>query len=80
MYRPGAALRHFTRSILVLPSKIDKINPPGPTIRRARRCKSATIVEFECEHMEIALEPHRGRVVDATLDFLSRNLPSREIQ
>lgn len=76
-YWPGLRLRRFTRPVLVLPSRIDKINPPRPTIRRARRCKSASIVELDCEHMEIAIEPHRAFVIGATLEFLGRWLPSR---
>jgi alpha-beta hydrolase superfamily lysophospholipase len=76
-YLPGLLLRRFRRAILVLPSKIDKVNPPGPTIRRANRCESATIVELDCEHMEIALDPHRSRITQSTLDFLGQHLPSR---
>jgi len=76
-YWPGLRLRRFNRPILVLPSRIDNINPPGPTVRRARLCKSACIVELECEHMQIAVEPHRSLVIRATLEFLSRRLPSR---
>jgi pimeloyl-ACP methyl ester carboxylesterase len=79
-YLPGLLLSRFRRAILVLPSKIDKINPPGPTIRRARKCKSATIVELDCEHMEIVLEPHRSWIVRSTLDFLSDRVPSGKIQ
>ena len=71
-YLPGLRLRRFSRPILILPSKIDKINPPGPTMRRARKCGAATIVELECEHMEIVLEPNRSQIVDATLAFLRR--------
>ena len=71
-YLPGLRLRRFSRPILILPSKIDKINPPGPTMRRARNCGAATIVELECEHMEIALEPNRSQIVDATLAFSRR--------
>lgn len=76
-YWPGLRLRRFTRPILVLPSKIDKINPAGPTLRRARHCKSASIVELDCEHMQIAVEPHRRLVIRATLEFLRQQPPSR---
>lgn len=76
-YWPGLRLRQFSRPILVLPSGIDKINPPGPTMRRARRCESASIVELDCEHMEVVIEPHRSFVIRATLEFLGRSLPSR---
>lgn len=79
-YRPGLVLRRFSRSTLVLPSKIDKINPPGPIIRRSRDCKSATIIELDCEHMEIATEPHRSQIVRSTLDFLRQCVPSGQIQ
>ena len=79
-YRPGLMLRRFSRSTLVLPSKIDKINPPGPIIRRSRNCKSATIIQLDCEHMEIATEPHRSQIVRSTLDFLRRCVPSGQIQ
>jgi pimeloyl-ACP methyl ester carboxylesterase len=79
-YRPGLMLRRFSRSTLVLPSKIDKINPPGPIIRRSRDCKFATIIELDCEHMEIATEPHRSQIVRSTLDFLGRCVPSGQIQ
>ena len=79
-YLPGLRLRRFSRAILVLPSKIDKINPPGPTVRRARKCSSATIFELDCEHMEIAVEPNRSQIVHATLEFLGKYLPSGEIQ
>jgi pimeloyl-ACP methyl ester carboxylesterase len=78
-YIPGLLLRRFSRAILVLPSKIDKINPPAPTIRRASKCKSATIVELDCDHMEIAVEPHRSRIVHSILDFLSRSVPSGKV-
>lgn len=79
-YRPGFMLRRFLRATLVLPSKIDKINPPGPTIRRARSCNSATVIELDCEHMEIAIEPHRSRIVRSTLDFLRQRVPLGQIQ
>lgn len=71
-YVPGRRLRRFSRAILVLPSSIDKINPPGPTLRRLRRANSATVVELDCEHMAVALEPHRSRIAKATLDYLSQ--------
>ena len=79
-YRPGLMLRRFSRSTLALPSKIDKINPPGPIIRRSRDCKFATIIELDCEHMEIATEPHRSQIVRSTLDFLRQCVPSGQIQ
>ena len=79
-YLPGLLLRAFSRPILVLPSMIDAINPPRPTLRRAKRCESATIVELECEHMAIATEPHRRRILEATLRFLRAHLPSRQIE
>lgn len=79
-YLPGRLLRRFSRAILVLPSKIDKINPPGPTLRRARQCQSATIIELDCEHMEIAIEPHRSRIVRSTLEFLGQRVPSGQVQ
>lgn len=78
-YLPGLLLRRFSRKILVLTSIVDQINPPGPTLRRARKCKSATIVELDCEHMEAALEPNRNRVVNATLEFLNQLVASRQI-
>lgn len=79
-YRPGLMLRRFSRSILVLPSQIDKINPPGPIIRRSHDCKSARIIELDCEHMEIATEPHRSQIVRSTLHFLGQCVPSGQIQ
>lgn len=78
-YVPGLLLRRFSRAILVLPSKIDQINPPGPTIRRASKCKSATIVELDCDHMAAAVEPHRSRIVQSILDFLRRRVPSGKV-
>ena len=75
----GRALRRFARPLLVFPSINDKINPPGPTLRRTRRCKSATIVTLQCEHMEIGAEPYRGRIVSSTREFLRDCLPLREI-
>jgi hypothetical protein len=79
-YLPGLRLRSFERPILVLPSTIDKVNPPGPTIRRAKRCKAATITELACEHMQITVEPHRSRIVASTLEFLQEHLPLREVE
>ena len=79
-YVPGSLLKRFSRPILVLPSVVDAINPPGPTIRRASRCKSATIVELECEHMAIAVEPNRSRILAATRKLLSEHLPSGQIE
>jgi pimeloyl-ACP methyl ester carboxylesterase len=79
-YLPGLLLRRFTRAILVLPSRIDKVNPPGPTLRRASKCKSATIVELDCEHMEITDEPHRSRIVASTLEFLNDHLRSGKVE
>lgn len=79
-YLPGLVLRRFTRPVLVLPSRIDKINPPGPTLRRAGQCKSARIVELECEHMQTTEEPHRSRIVASTLEFLNDCLPSRKVE
>lgn len=79
-YIPGLRLRRFTRPILVLPSRVDRINPAGPTLRRARKCRSAKIVELDCEHMEAAREPHRGKVVRATIDFLNRSVRSGQVK
>lgn len=79
-YRPGVLLRRFSRPILVVASGVDRINPAGPTLRRARRCGSATIVELDCEHMEAALEPYRSRVVQATLEFLNGCMRSGQVQ
>lgn len=79
-YAPGLHLRRFSRPILVFPSSVDQINPPGPTLRRVRRCKSATIVELHCDHMQAALEPNRSRLVHATLDFLNERGPSAQLQ
>lgn len=79
-YLPGLLLRRFNRAILVLPSRIDKVNPPGPTLRRARKCASARIVELECEHMGIVEEPHRSQIIAATVDFLKNRLPSGEVE
>ncbi len=79
-YVPGLLLARFSRPILLVASRGDQINPPGPTMRRARRCSSATIIELDCEHMEAALEPHRSRVVQATLDFLNRHLQLGQVQ
>lgn len=76
-YDPGRFLQRFPRPVLVLPSMTDKICPPRPTIRRARRSENAEVVELSCDHMKIAVEPHRGVVVDATLDFLRRCVPVR---
>lgn len=76
---PGLLLRRFSRTILVLTSTVDQINPPGPTLRRARKCKSATIIELDCQHMEAVLEPNRSRVVNATLEFLNQHMPSRQV-
>ena len=79
-YLPGLRLRRFERPILVLPSTIDKVNPPGPTLRRAKWCKAATITTLACEHMEITVEPHRSRIVASTLEFLQEHLPLREVE
>jgi pimeloyl-ACP methyl ester carboxylesterase len=79
-YLPGLLLRRFARPVLVFPSRIDKVNPPTPTLRRAKRCKSASIVELECEHMEIMLEPHRSRILSSTLEFLGKLQPLREVE
>lgn len=79
-YAPGLQLRRFSRPILVFPSSVDQINPPGPTLRRARRCKSATIVELHCHHMQAALEPNRSRLVHSTLEFLNELGPSAQVQ
>jgi len=77
-YLPGLLLRRFKRPILVIPSRIDKINPPAPTLRRVGRCTSATIVELECDHMDIIAEPHRGRVIASTLELL-RDIDSKTV-
>jgi len=74
-YAPGRLLRQFPGSVLVLPSIIDEICPPRPTIGRAQRSRNAEIVELSCDHMAFAVEPHRSVVVDATLDFLRRHVP-----
>ncbi len=79
-YVPGLLLRRLAAPILVLPSTIDRVNPPGPTLRRARTCRSATIVELACEHMEITAEPHRSQIVGATVEFLDAQIGSREIE
>lgn len=41
---------------------------------------SATIIELDCEHMDIALEPNRSQITELTLDFLGRRPQSRQIQ
>lgn len=79
-YFPGLRLRRFSRPILILSSSVDRINPPGPTRRHASKCKSATIIELDCEHLEAVIEPTRSRVVHATLDFLHQRAPSRQVQ
>lgn len=79
-YWPGRALRRFARPLLVFPSVRDKINPPGPTLRRTRRCKSATVVTLHCEHMEISAEPYRSRIISSTREFLRDCLPLREVE
>ena len=79
-YMPGSLLRRFSRPILIFPSRVDQINPPGPTLRHASRCGSATIIELHCEHMEAALEPNRSFMARATIDFLNQRLPSGQVQ
>lgn len=79
-YWPGLRLRRFSRPILIFPSRVDQINPPGPTLRRASRCGSATIIELDCEHMEAVLEPHRSLLVQGTLGFLNQRLLSGQVQ
>lgn len=79
-YCPGLRLRRFSRPILIFPSSVDRINPPGPTFRHASKCKSATIVELDCEHLAAVIEPTRSRVVHATLDFLNQRAPARQVQ
>lgn len=74
-YAPGRSLRQCTGPVLVLPSVIDAICPPGPTIRLARRNRNTEVVELRCEHMQCAVEPHRRVIIDATLDFLRRHVP-----
>ena len=76
-YAPGRSLRQCPGPALVLPSVIDAICPPGPTIRHARRSRSTEVVELNCEHMQCAVEPHRRVIIDATLDFLRRHVPVR---
>lgn len=79
-YLPGLRLRRFSRPILILSSNLDRINPPGPTQRHASKCKSATIVELDCEHLEAVIEPTRSRVVGATLDFLHQSASPTRVQ
>ncbi len=76
-YAPAHAFRRCPGPVLVLPSVIDAICPPGPTIRHARRSRNTEIVELRCEHMQCAVEPHRSVIIDATLDFLQRHVPVR---
>lgn len=78
-YFPGLRLRRFSRPILILPSSIDRINPPAPTRRHASKCKTATIIELDCEHLEALIEPTRSRVVAATLEFLEQRAPSGQV-
>lgn len=73
-YAPGRRLPRFERPVLIMPSSTDRICPPGPTLRRARRCRTAEIVPLACDHMDVATEPYRSRVVEATDDFLSKHL------
>ncbi len=73
-YLPGRRLRGFTRPILVFTSSIDTINPPGPTIRSAKTCSHASVVELECDHMAFLQEPQRTLVVEETLEFLRERL------
>lgn len=79
-YRPGLQLRRFHRPVLVLPSVRDEINPPGPTVRRTRRCPSAVMVELSCPHMETTVPPNRERVIQSTIEFLREHVPSGEIE
>lgn len=79
-YVPGRLLRGFSRPLLVLPSVIDQVNPPGPTLRRLRHCESATVVELSCEHMQIAEEPHCSLIAASTVEFLDRHLRLRQVE
>lgn len=79
-YWPGLLLRRFSRPVLVAVCATDEINPPGPTLRWARRCESASIVELDCAHMEAVVEPHRSRVVALTLEFLEGRAPSGKVE
>ena len=78
-YNPGRRLQALGRPILVLPSKVDKVNPPGPVLRRARKCAHVQIVELDCEHMEIAVEPTRSAIIQATLGFLEEHVPVDQV-
>ncbi len=80
VYIPGLSLRRFRRPALLLPSRIDEVNPPRPTLRRAHHCKTATVVELDCAHMDAVLEPHRSRVVAATLSFLDERLGRGQVE
>ena len=78
-YLPGRLLRRLRRAVLVVATKADAVNPPGPTLRRARRCDRATVVELDCGHLEVMREPYRSRVVALTLEFLSGHALSRQV-
>ena len=78
-YLPGRRLLRFRRPLLLLVLQSDGINPPGPTLRRARQCDSATIVELDCGHLEVLSEPHRRRVLGLTRGFLHERVPSRKV-
>jgi pimeloyl-ACP methyl ester carboxylesterase len=73
-YAPGRLLRRLRVPVLLMPSTLDKICPPRPTLRRARSCPHVEVVELECEHMEVAVEPNRTLVIDATLEFLQKHM------
>jgi hypothetical protein len=79
-YMPGLFLSRFGRPALLLPSLIDQVNPPRPTLRRARHCRTASVVELDCAHMDAVLEPHRSRVVAATLSFLDERLGRGQVE
>ena len=70
LYRPGRQLQRLKQPVLLMPFTPDCINPAEVTRKYAKQCASARIVELDCHHMEALIEPHRSRIVEATLEFL----------
>lgn len=73
-YNPGRVVRRMRVPVLLMPSSVDRVCPPGSARRQSRGCSHVTTITLDCDHMEAVGEANRLRVVDATTRFLRTHL------
>lgn len=74
-YAPGRSLDCVQAPVLLVAATRDKVCPPEPTRKHARRVPHAELCEVDDEHMAMLVDPARREVLDACIGFLRRHVP-----